>query len=325
MIFIKMNNEKQKMTSSYKAVFIFAIAMTVLMFAFYSSEYQTTHKASSTAIPFLLWCYQTLLIYKQQNVKLVGFYTAVLWVGSIGLALIGLMMASNTDIAMYGFDVTKTIGLAVMLAIYYGMLQFFKQQFASSSFTNTPSNSTNLSNDDYLRAEVEFNSELKDAGLWARCFAEADGNEVIAKARYIKNRATQSSPTDVTAHTTISSSQFEQSSNKDLLEKLNDTKKLLIAETTILVAVLIAVGYFAMPVNKDKLQSLLGVSKYELQIDEMLVKPSQDSSKSTYEVRGPDDTNFSVEGPAGATRRTVIDVIISKTKDEDKAKWKDFK
>ncbi len=320
-----MADEKQKMTSSYKAAFVFSIVMSVLMFVLYSAEYQTTHKASSTAIPFLLWCYQTWLIYKQQNAKLVGFYKAMLWIGGIALAILSLMLASNTDIAIYGFDAPKLIGIAVMLGIYYGLLQYFKQQLVNPSVTSATSNNSNASNEDYLRAEAEFNSSQRDAGLWVRCFAEADGNEAIAKARYIKSRAIQSTTSSITAQANVSNNEFQQSTDKDLLEKLTNTKNLLIVETAILLAILIAAGYFAMPVNKDQLKSLLGASKYELQIDEMLVKPSQDSSKSIYEVRGPDDEKFSVEGPAGATRRTVIDVIISETKDEDKAKWKDFK
>ena len=146
-----MADEKQKMTSSYKAAFVFSIVMTVLMFVLYSAEYQTTHKASSTAIPFLLWCYQTWLIYKQQNAKLVGFYKAMLWIGGIALAILSLMLASNTDIAIYGFDAPKLIGIAVMLGIYYGMLQFFKQQLVNPSVTSTTSNIHIPSNDEITK------------------------------------------------------------------------------------------------------------------------------------------------------------------------------
>lgn len=42
-------------------------------------------------------------------------------------------------------------------------------------------------------AEVE-NPQARDAGLWARCFAEADGSDAKAKAAYIKLRVEQLTP-----------------------------------------------------------------------------------------------------------------------------------
>lgn len=46
-------------------------------------------------------------------------------------------------------------------------------------------------------AEVE-DAQQRDAGLWAKCFAEADGEESRAKASYIKVRAEQLSPKPTT-------------------------------------------------------------------------------------------------------------------------------
>jgi hypothetical protein len=321
-----MTNENLKMSGPYKAVLAFSIAMSVLMFISYSAEYQTTHKASSTGLAFLIWCYQSWLIFKQQNAKLIGFYKAMLWIGGIALTVLGLMFLNNSEIALYGFDDAKLIGLVVMMVIYYGLLKFFTQQLINPPVINPTLNNANASDDDYLRAEVEFNSDLRDAGLWARCFAEADGNEVIAKARYIKSRAIQSSTSGISAQSTVNNVKFEQSSEKELIEKLSNTKNLLIAETTILLMILIAAGYFAMPVNKDKLVGLIGIGgRHELELNEMLVKPTQNPNISTYEVRGPDDSHYSIDGPVGADRNTVIDVIKSRVKNEDKAKWKDFK
>ena len=236
-----MTDEKQKMTSSYKAVFAFSIVMSVLMFVLYSAEYQTTHKASSTAIPFLLWCYQTWLIYKQQNAKLVGFYKAMLWIGGIALTLLSLMLIGNVDV--YGVNVPKLIGIAVMLGIYYGMLQFFKQLLVNPSVTSKTSNNSNASNDDYLRAEVEFNSAQRDAGLWVRCFAEADGNEAIAKARYIKNRASLSA---------FDLRKTQILNEQKLFEKYKNKEKLKFAGLMIILLILVAGGYFAMLKIKDE-------------------------------------------------------------------------
>jgi len=43
----------------------------------------------------------------------------------------------------------------------------------------------------YEIAADELNSEKKDKGLWARLFAESDGDENKTKARYINERAAQ--------------------------------------------------------------------------------------------------------------------------------------
>ena len=252
-----MADEKQKMTSSYKAVFVFSIIMSVLMFVLYSAEYQTTHKASSTAIPFLLWCYQAWLIYKQQNAKLVGFYKAMLWIGGIALAILSLMLASNTDIAIYGFDAPKLIGIAVMLGIYYGLLQYFKQQLVNPSVTSATSNNSNASNEDYLRAEAEFNSSQRDAGLWVRCFAEADGNEAIAKARYIKNRASQ-----FTSNSMSKNKDFEDS-NTFIINIIGKLAMFGVAGFFLYVVYVVCIGYFGLP-STDIVSKITGiVSKKE--------------------------------------------------------------
>lgn len=43
----------------------------------------------------------------------------------------------------------------------------------------------------YQQALEELKSEKAEKGLWAKCFAEADGNELKAKAAYIKARASR--------------------------------------------------------------------------------------------------------------------------------------
>ncbi|WP_043565312.1 hypothetical protein [Acidovorax sp. KKS102] len=48
-------------------------------------------------------------------------------------------------------------------------------------------------------AEVE-DAQQRDAGLWAKCFAEADGEESRAKAAYIKTRVDQLVPKPATGY-----------------------------------------------------------------------------------------------------------------------------
>lgn len=43
----------------------------------------------------------------------------------------------------------------------------------------------------YQAAFEEFNRGDLDTGLWAQCLAKADGNETVAKARYLKARASE--------------------------------------------------------------------------------------------------------------------------------------
>lgn len=51
----------------------------------------------------------------------------------------------------------------------------------------TASNSEEI----WARALAEFESDNRRAGLWAQMYAEADGDEATAKARYLKTRATE--------------------------------------------------------------------------------------------------------------------------------------
>lgn len=48
----------------------------------------------------------------------------------------------------------------------------------------------------YAQALREFESDNRNEGLYAKCFAEADGDEDKAKARYIKNRVNELSQLD---------------------------------------------------------------------------------------------------------------------------------
>ena len=166
---------KQKMTSSYKAVFVFSILM--IFVGLVSSTARHGYSAAS-----VIWGIQTWYIYKQRNAELVGGYIALLWLGGIAFAIISLFLLLDTNAAIYGFSYITLIEIAVMMAIYYGMLQFFKQQLVTPSVTNT-------NNANYLNAEQEFKSELKDIELWKKCYVEAGGNAAIAKKIYIKSRA----------------------------------------------------------------------------------------------------------------------------------------
>ena len=55
----------------------------------------------------------------------------------------------------------------------------------------TPASQANMDEEVWSQALREFEGVSRRQGLWARVFAEADGNDSIAKARYLKERAGQ--------------------------------------------------------------------------------------------------------------------------------------
>lgn len=62
-------------------------------------------------------------------------------------------------------------------------------EVASTVQDAAPSVTGNTKNKVFAEALSEFESNKRDQGLYAKCFAEADGDESKAKARYIKSRA----------------------------------------------------------------------------------------------------------------------------------------
>jgi Protein of unknown function (DUF2569) len=65
-------------------------------------------------------------------------------------------------------------------------------QQATQKTTRTMSTPASSSAEDiWALALAEFESDKRRAGIWAQAYAEADGNEGVAKARYIKTRAAE--------------------------------------------------------------------------------------------------------------------------------------
>ena len=65
---------------------------------------------------------------------------------------------------------------------------------STSSATMSPESTTktDVPAEEFWEAALgEFEGEHRRAGLWARSFAEAEGNETIAKARYLRHRANE--------------------------------------------------------------------------------------------------------------------------------------
>lgn len=133
------------------------------------------------------------------------------WVGAIFSAASLATSSANyyqSQAEHYYAAVLGVIGWFVIgFVVGYAWRKFNKIELIESTST--------INDTDYLRAEEEFESELRDKGLWARCFAEADGNQVIARARYIKTRAIR----------------ISQNSLVDKKEVVVDTKKEVVVGT----------------------------------------------------------------------------------------------
>jgi hypothetical protein len=55
--------------------------------------------------------------------------------------------------------------------------------------TSSLTQQVSVSDKYYAQAATEYSSSERDEGLWARLFAELDGDENKVKAAYIKDRA----------------------------------------------------------------------------------------------------------------------------------------
>jgi len=179
------------MSSSYKLVFIFSIVMTIVVFFVASATGSKNHVGT------LIWGYSAWLMYKQKNEELVSYYKTLLWFTG-GCAVLMLFL-----FAIYGDSLGYSpIGVFILFAIAIGidflLLKFFQNQLAQpnkkhlkdSSSRNATLN-VSANEDLWEQASKEFNSTLRKEGMWAKCFAEADGDENKAKASYLKIRAQQ--------------------------------------------------------------------------------------------------------------------------------------
>jgi len=67
------------------------------------------------------------------------------------------------------------------------LIKALNQKTENTDFNEKKPNAS--SNHSFLLALEEYESENKDKGLWAKCFAESNGDENFAKAKYLTIRA----------------------------------------------------------------------------------------------------------------------------------------
>lgn len=95
--------------------------------------------------------------------------------------------------------------------------QPFPLKAPSRSSISDPATATNVEEEFWARALDECDGPSRRRGLWARVFSEAQGNEAIAKANYLKHRAAELRVDDQENRLRIN--EQEQRSAYDLLPK----------------------------------------------------------------------------------------------------------
>ena len=184
---------KHPMTTAYKAVFLFSIVMGFLCLLGGIASH------SKGGLGVLLWGYTAWLMYGRKNSTLVSLFKILMWFQIIGGG-IGLMFMLSLEINdLVGVGLIAYAAMVIIGAsISYGLLSFFQKQGAVTS-TKTldeeaslnPLISKELESKYWEQALSEFNSDARNKSLWAKLFAECDGDENKTQAKYLSIRFTE--------------------------------------------------------------------------------------------------------------------------------------
>ena len=181
-----MTNQVQKMSASYKAIFIFSIFMV-----FFVLIAGAATQSKSSGLGIWIWGYTAWLMYKRRNSDLASFYKVILWFDIIAAGVVISVIAfSDNDVSRY---IEYSLGEAfflftILISITYSLFKYFTNLIVSSNVLSSPDLT-----DDALWEQVsaEFKNGNKVDSLWMRAFSESDGNTNKANARYIKLRVEQ--------------------------------------------------------------------------------------------------------------------------------------
>jgi len=170
------------MSTSYKAIFILSIFMVFFVLL---AGAATNSKTSGFGM--WIWGYTAWLMYKRRNSDLVSFYKLLLWFDAIAVSVvIAVLVFSDKD---FGFSYGEALVLlSVVILITYGLYRYFlKLQLSSNSTESNDANDTSH----WEQVSEEIKNGKRIDSLWTRAFAEADGDNNKANARYIKLRLEQ--------------------------------------------------------------------------------------------------------------------------------------
>ena len=109
------------------------------------------------------------------------------------------IFAVNKSVLLMGLLITP---VAVVVGVYWAIKDLILFRNLSSDTevnpksepkNSVPSKKMSIFDELYLKALDEYESGSKDRALYARLYAENDGDEALVKAKYIKHRAEQMS------------------------------------------------------------------------------------------------------------------------------------
>lgn len=177
---------KPKMSASYKAIFILSILMV-----FFVLLAGAATNSKSSGFGMWIWGYTAWLMYKRRNADLVSFYKLLLWFDVVAAVVaIAVLTFSDSDVSrLVGYTITEALVLfVIVISVTYGLYRYFLNSQSKPTLETTEDSS-----DTYLWEKVS--EEIKNGeridSLWTRAFAEADGDNNKANARYIKLRLEQ--------------------------------------------------------------------------------------------------------------------------------------
>ncbi|MBT8573371.1 hypothetical protein G6699_07270 [Polynucleobacter paneuropaeus] len=241
-----MTNPKQKMSASYKAIFILSIFMV-----FFVLIAGAANNSKSSGFGMWIWGYTAWLMYKRRNTDLVSFYKLLLWFDVIaaGVAVAVLSFSDSEVTKIVGYSAIEALVLFVfVISITYGLYKYFL------NLDSNPTSSDSFSVSDstiWDQVSEEVKSGKRVDSLRTRAFSESDGDSNKANARYIKLRFDQIK---------LESMSSSSSSNASLPPKETAKVKLTIFDfwnnfNTVgklaLIGILLLVGYGIFGGNMD--------------------------------------------------------------------------
>ncbi len=181
---------KPKMSASYKAVF--ALSIIMIFVAMLGGAGSGSKGAGGGAV--VVWGYTVWLMYKRDNKGLVSLYKLFLWWQGIAVAIVvALSVFDASLLSMSGFarfSVTELLILgAVLMSISYGLLTYFRHQLLKPyAGEGAAIVDVEILDKFWEQASLELQNSKNEA-VWAKAFANSEGDDAKARAMYIKLRA----------------------------------------------------------------------------------------------------------------------------------------
>jgi hypothetical protein len=182
-----MTNSKEKMSASYKAIFILSIFMV-----FFVLIAGAATNSKSSGLGMWIWGYTAWLMFKQRNADLASFYKIILWFDVIAAVVaVSVLAFSDNDVSRFiGYSLSEaSILFALVISITYGLFKYF----SNLSIGTNDSLKSNVNDEEILWGQVseEIRKDERVDSLWTRAFSDADGDANKANARYMRLRFEQ--------------------------------------------------------------------------------------------------------------------------------------